>query len=310
MRIIFFGSDDFAATNLEALIKSSHQIVACVTPPDKPKGRHLKVGYSPVKECALQNDIDILQPVDFKEGSFVEKLKDYHADLFVVIAYGRILPRIILSIPKIFCINVHGSLLPKYRGAAPINWAIINGDQLTGVSIIKMNHKMDAGEIIVQTKLKIDQGDTALTLREKMAPLSADLLLSSVSAIENNDYVLTMQNEDNVSFAPILTKNHGLISWKKSAVEIHNLIRGLCPWPGAFTHFQGKILKILETQVLNIDSSSTFPGEVINITPPGVVISTPQNALLVKRVHLESSKPMDSKDFAIGHRLAVGFKFE
>ena len=249
MTLIFFGSDDFALVNLQRLISSPFPVVACVMRPDKPKGRGMKLAASPTKEFALKNKIPVLQPTDLNEASFIRELQKFQADIFVVIAYGKILPAEILKIPKFFCINVHGSLLPKYRGAAPINWAIINGDHTTGVTVIKMNEIMDAGEIINAQSMPMSDDDTAVTLRARMAQTSADLLVKTLQAIATKKFQLTKQDLSDVTYAPKLTKELGVINWKEDAAAIHNLVRGLLPWPGAFTFFEGKRLKILETGI-------------------------------------------------------------
>ena len=306
MKIIFFGSDDFALVNLEKLVQSDHQVAACVTPPDKPKGRGMPVVASPIKECALRQGIALLQPDRLKERWVVEQLKSFQSDLFVVVAYGKILPIEILSIPYLCCLNVHGSLLPKYRGAAPINWAIINGEPETGVSIIKMNTNMDAGDIFDQARITIDKNDTAVSLRSKMAELGAELLVQTIDSLEENAYTLTGQDASKVSFAPKLTKELGLIQWNKTAEAIHNLVRGLLPWPAAHTHFQGKLLKILQTEVVAVQGE---PGEILEINSQGFVVATADGGLLVRQVHLESAKAMDAKSFVFGHKLQAGVRF-
>ncbi len=309
MKIIFFGSDDFAVTHLEALVKSGHQVVGCVTQPDKPKGRDLQVAASPVKDCAQKHNLPILQPMKLKDSETILQLKNFQADLFVVVAYGKIFPAEILSLPKIFCVNVHGSLLPKYRGAAPINWAIINGEATTGVTMIKLNSAMDAGEIISQKKLTIERNDTAVTLRKEMAKLGASLLLETLTHIEKESFSLIAQDEKLVTFAPKLTKEHGLIPWEKSAEDIVRLVRGLLPWPTAYTRFGSKILKVLEAHVANVNVEKFSAGQVIDILKDGFVVATGRGGVKVSRVHLESSKPMDAKSFVVGHKLGVGFKF-
>lgn len=305
MKIIFFGSDDFAGVHLEALLKTSHQIVACVTQPDKPKGRGMKVVFSPIKEIALEHKIPLLQPETLKDSNIISELKAFEADLFVVIAYGRILPQEVLDIPKKMAINVHGSLLPKYRGAAPINWAIINGDRETGVSIIKMNVKMDAGEILSDEKLPIAENDDASTLREKMAQKGKELLLKTISSIEKNTVTLRKQDESRVTIASKLTKELGKINWNQEAVKIHNLIRGLKPWPGAYTFYKGKQLKILSSEIKS-SADQAKPGEVLETGRNGILVQARKQSLLIKEVQLEGSKKMTAAEFLIGHSLLKG----
>jgi len=310
MNLIFFGSDDFAATNLERLVKLPHKILACVTQPDKPRDRHLKVTALPVKETALKYSLPILQPETIGDHDFIDKLQSYAADLFVVIAYGKILPVKILSIPKKFCVNVHASLLPKYRGAAPINWAIINGDQITGVSVMKMNAKMDAGEIISQREIRIDPHDTSSTLRLRLAQAGTELLPETIKLIEKNTFQLTPQNEAEATYTKKLTKELGRIDWSDSAVNIHNRVRGLVPWPGAYTHYKRKILKILETQIVEAQAKQSQPGQIVQISKQGMDVAAGTGILRVGKVHLESSKVMDAHSFIVGHKIAMGFSFK
>ncbi|MCR4337372.1 MAG: methionyl-tRNA formyltransferase [Candidatus Omnitrophica bacterium] len=309
MKIIFFGTDDFAAKHLESLLSSSHQILACITQPDRPKGRGMKMISPPVKTIAERRKIPVFQPADFCDQEFLQKLRDFQADLFVVIAYGKILSATILQIPKVYSINVHASLLPQYRGAAPINWVIINGEKETGISIIKMNPKMDAGEIVAQKKIKIAEEATAVTLRAQLVELGTSCLLETIEAIAQGKTKLTPQDESKVTFAAKLTKELGLIPWQKSAIEIHNLVRGLLPWPAAYTFFQGKMLKILET---SWDSSVPFDspvGTIVEIEKERVAVATGRAALWIKKVQPESGKPMDVRSFQAGHALQVGNQF-
>ncbi len=312
MNIIFFGSDDFALTSLEKLIESEHKVLACVTPPDKPKGRGMRMVISPIKEGALRRGIPVLEPSRLEDPPLIEQFKSFQSDLFVVVAYGRILPIEVLSIPYLCCMNVHGSWLPQYRGAAPINWAIINGEEETGISIIKMNTRMDAGDIFAQDRIKITPDDNSLTLRSKMAQLGSDLLLKTIDALEKNAYSLAGQDSSKITYAPKLTKELGLIQWNKSAPSIHNLVRGLLPWPGAYTYYQGKLLKILQTQIIPINSAgkSASAGEVLEITAQGFIVATADQGLLIRQVHPESAKAIDARSFVAGYKLNVGFRFD
>jgi len=310
MNIIFFGSDDFAATNLVRLVSTRHKILACVTQPDKPRDRHLKVTALPVKEAALKHDLPVIQPEVISQDDVVQQLERFAADLFVVIAYGKILPEKILSIPKKFCINVHASLLPKYRGASPINWAIMNGEKISGVSIMKINNKMDAGEIISKMEVAIAPQDTAVTLRIKLAQTGADLLIETMDSVEKNLFKLIPQNETEATYTKKLTKELGRIDWSDSAVNIQNRVRGLVPWPGAYTHYQGKILKILETQIVEAQSKQTHPGQIVQISKQGMDVATGIGILRILKVHLESAKPMEAHSFMVGHKITMGFSFE
>lgn len=310
MRIVFFGSDDFAAVHLEKLIHSTHHVWACVTQPDKPKGRGLKVVDSPIKELTQANKIPLLQPATMKDQDFVNALKECQADLFVVVAYGKILPAEILSIPKIFCVNVHGSLLPKYRGAAPINWAIINGDDHTGVTVMKMSPILDAGEIILQAKLSIAPDDSVVGLRLRMAQLGSVTLLEALDKIQKNNFTLIRQDLAQVSYASKLSKELGHVDWKDPAERIEHLVRGLQPWPGVYASYKGKKFKILSGEATSIDSPLPAPGQIVVLQKEGILVSTGHKALLIKRVQPESGKPMDARAFANGQKLSTAVKFD
>ena len=305
MRIVFFGSDDFAATHLKKLLESSYEIVACVTQPDRPKGRGMKVVDSPIKEMAVAKKIPLLQPETLKSADVISELKAFDADVFVVVAYGKILPENILSIPHVFCVNVHGSLLPKYRGAAPINWAIMNGDDHTGVTVMKMSSVLDAGEIILQAKLAITHDDTVVGLRLRMAQLGAVTLLEALDKIKNKSHALKRQDLSKVSYASKLTKELGYVDWKDPAVKIWNLVRGLQPWPGVSASCNGKKFKILSCEVATAESSMASPGTVVAVKKEGIVVSTGNQPLLITRVQPESGKPMDARSFAAGHKLST-----
>jgi len=310
MKIIFFGSDDFALQHLIALHESEYDVVLCVTQPDRPRNRGQRMTISPIKEYALDQNIEVFQPTDFKSTEVEEYLRKFDSDLFVVIAYGRILPVRILQIPALYAINVHGSVLPKLRGAAPINWAVINGDQNTGLTIIRMNARMDAGEILNVYEFPIGPNDTSETIRNKMMSEGGAFLLETVKQIQNKSVVLTTQDESQVTYASKLNKAMGLIDWKLSAQEIHNLVRGLQPWPGAYTQFKGKILKVFETQVVDGGRlASDVPGKILDVTSGGLVIGAGSGRLLVGFVQQEGAKRMCAADFVRGARIEPGFCF-
>jgi len=310
MKIIFFGSDEFAAGHLEYLLNYPYYVEVCITQPDKAKGRGMKVTMSPVKQCAKKKDMTVLQPDDLKDPSLISQLKNYEPDLFIVIAYGKKLPPEILAIPPLGAINVHGSLLPQYRGAAPINWAIINGEKETGITIIKMNETMDGGEILSQLHINVDPDETALTLKTKMAEIGPGFLLETIEKIKKNKILSIHQDDKSATLAPKLTKELGRIDWGKSAVDIYNLVRGLLPWPGAYVQYKDKVLKILETSVLLGELTDKKSGEVVRIEKEGFAVATGHGVLLIKQVHLEASNPMDAHSFVIGHRLEEGFQFQ
>jgi len=310
MDIIFFGSDDFAAIHLQSLIKSPHHVVACVTQPDRPKGRGMHVLFSPVKEWAQTNKIPVLQPEKLDDGAFRDELRKYPSDIFVVIAYGKFLPKSLLDIPRHGAVNVHASLLPKYRGAAPINWAILNGDKESGVTVIQINGRMDAGDILGAHKIKIEPGETSVSLRAKMLEAGPGLLERILGAIAAGKCKPAVQDEALATHAPKLIKALGRIEWKKDAAEVIHLVRGLLPWPGAYIEYQGKRLKVLEAQQVNKDVSGNEPGQVVETGKEGILVATGKWMILLKRVHLQDAKPMNAHSFVVGHEVEVGYKFK
>jgi len=310
MKIVFLGSSHFALPALEALIKAKHKITCVVTQPDKKRGRHLHLGITDVKALALQAGLKVFQPENINSPASVELLKGLNADLFVVVAYGQLLAQEVLDIPKVFPLNIHASLLPKYRGAAPINWAIIRGEKISGVTIMQVIKKMDAGAIIMQQDIAINHDDDSVSLESKLRDLGAELLLKSIAIIKNKDYKLIPQDEKNVSFAPKLKKSDGLINWQKPAEEINDLIRGALPWPGAFTHYKGKLLKIYKADVVQKTGLSAGAGEILNISKAGLEIVTGKGVLVVRELQLEGKRRMKVEEFAAGHKIFPGDNFK
>jgi len=308
MNIVFFGSSEFAVPSLEGLLTTKHSVSCVVTQPDKQKGRGLHVEATFVKALAIKKGLRIYQPQRINTEEAVEFLKDLKPDLFVVIAYGQILSSKVLSIPGIFAINAHASSLPKLRGAAPINWAIINGEKNTGVTIIKMTEKMDAGPIIGHKTVEIKEDDDALSLEEKLSRIAKDLLLQALAAIENNNYTLTQQDEKKATFAPKLKKEDGLIYWHKSARDISNLIRGCLNWPGACTHYKGKILKIYKAKVFQSPPvmPQSSPGSVTQVNKDGIIVATGKDSLIIQELQLEGRRKMESSEFILGHKIEAG----
>jgi len=309
MKIIFFGSDDFAALHLEHLLASGHEILCCVTGPDKPQGRGMKISVSPIKQIALDRPIPCLQPLSLKDSDIVNALKSYKADIFVVVAYGRLLTQQILDIPRMLCMNVHGSLLPKYRGAAPVNWAILNGDKETGVTIQKMALALDAGDIIAQEKMSIGDDENAAQLRKRMAQLGAELLVRILNKFPTGQFPLNPQDERQVSYAPKLAKEMGKIDWKKTAQQIKNQVLGLQPWPGAYTFYNGKMLKITQIQIMTEGIDPSSPGQVHNSDKNGFYLACSDKLLLIKEVQPEAGKLMPASSFVAGHKIAPGYSF-
>jgi len=310
MNIVFFGSAQFAVASLKALLDSGHTVFSVVTQPDRKKGRGLHIEGIPVKACALRAGLQVYQPAKVNASESVEYLKKLNPDLFVVVAYGQILSKEILSIPKIFAINAHASILPKYRGASPINFALINGEESTGVTIIKMAEKMDAGPIILSKKIDITSDDTFVSLEEKLSLLAASLVVESIKLIETDDFRLTEQNEAQASFAPKIKKEDGLIDWKKPAEEIYNFIRGILIWPGAFTYYNGKLIKIFKAQIVKSQDSKSFgePGRILNFSKDGIVVETSKGNLIIEELQVEGKKKMKAEEFISGHKIKTGEK--
>jgi methionyl-tRNA formyltransferase len=310
MKIVFFGTSDFALVILRRLLDSEHKVLTVVTQPDRQKGRSLKVTPSPVKALAAAKGIPVYQPVDASGRDSVAYLKKFGADLFVVVAFGQILKKDILDIPRIYSVNVHGSLLPKYRGAAPTNWAIINGDETTGITVIKMNEKMDEGDIILTKEIPVDREDTNVTLSEKLSDLGADTLIEALGSISSGSARLIRQDSSVATYAPKLKKEDGLVDWNESAAKIHNKVRGFLPWPSGYTYFGKKILKILNTELFDASDAGARPGEVTEILKhKGIVVKTGKGSILVKYVQIEAKRPFDTDAFLCGHKLSKGYVF-
>lgn len=310
MKIVFFGSGNFAIPILQALLAGKYDVVCAVTQPDKRAGRHLQLTHPPVKTYCLEFNLLVFQPDNLHGDKIYDYLKRFNADLFVVVSYGRIIPKKIIDLPKIFSLNVHASLLPKYRGAAPINRAIINGEEITGVSIIKMNEFMDRGQIIMHKSLSVSDSDNAQSLSDRLAKLGKDAIIQVLDSIKNKKFSLTEQDEKYASYAPKLTKQDGLIDWKRKGKDIFNQIRGLVPWPGSYTYFNNKILKIWKVQYpdskdCQIDSSAKF-GQIVDITSDSIIIRCRDSVLAIKEVQIESGKRMSVYDFVVGHKIKKG----
>ena len=306
MNIIFFGSDNFAVLPLEAIIRSEHKVLGVVTQPDKKKGRGLAAASTAVKVAALAAGILVYQPDDINSTEAVDFLKKINTDLFVVAAYGQILSQEVLSLPRLFCLNIHASLLPKYRGASCINRAIIDGERTGGVTVIKMTPQLDAGPVIAQKSVEIDPADTSISLEEKLSGLAVTLLLETLKAIKNNNYSLAPQDESMVTFAPKLKKCDGLIDWKMPAERIHNLIRGCLGWPGAFTYYRGKSIKVFKARPERKCAHQAKPGEVLEAGSQGIVAAAGSGALVIEELQLEAKKRMSAADFLAGNRILAG----
>jgi len=308
MDIVFFGSSNFAVPSLKALKTSGHKISCVVTQPDRKKGRGLSVGATLIKQLAEEFNLKTYQPENINIPEAIKFLKGLNPDLFVVIAYGQILSSDILNIPKALSVNLHASLLPKYRGAAPINWAVIKGEKTTGITVMKMAKEMDAGPIIQQKEIEVSNLDTSVTLEDKLSPLAAQLLLTTLSSIEDNSYSLIPQDENKVSFSPKLKKEDGRIDWNKPASDIYNLIRGCISWPGAYTYYNGKLLKIYKTKASPCVCGplSSVVGKIISISKEGIVVATGKDNLIIEELQIEGKRMMKVEEFITGHKICVG----
>lgn len=311
MRIVFFGTSEFALPSLRALMESRHELVALVTQPDRQKGRSLKVSPPPAKVVAAARGIPVLQPLDASSPESAGFLRSLAPDLFVVISFGQILRKAVLGIPRVWALNVHGSLLPSYRGAAPTNWAIINGDKKSGVTVMKMNERMDEGDIVLQKNIVIEDDDTNITLSEKLSSLGAGALIEAIDLIESGGAKPVAQDGSKATYAAKLKKEDGLIAWSQRAQDIHNRIRGLLPWPGAYTHYEGKILKVLKTEIFGRPSGDARTGEVLDVLKnKGIIVQTGQGSVAIRHLQLEGKAAMDADAFVRGHRLAKGCIFK
>ncbi|MEI3322286.1 MAG: methionyl-tRNA formyltransferase [Eubacterium sp.] len=302
MKIVFMGTPDFSVNALENIVKAGHDVVGVITQPDKPKGRGGKMQYTPVKEKALELGLDVYQPQRVKETEFIEKLKEMNPDAIVVIAFGQILPKAILDMPKYGCINVHASLLPKYRGAAPIQWSVIDGEKETGVTTMYMNEGLDTGDIIDKVVVPIDKKETGGSLFDKLAIEGGKLILKTLIELENGTAVRTPQDDSKSNYAGMINKQLGKIDFNKSANEIERLIRGLNPWPSAYTKMDGKTLKIWDADVDDSENDSA-PGTITEIGKDFIRVATGKGSLKILELQLEGKKRMKTRDFLNGAKI-------
>ena len=306
MKIVYMGTPDFAVGPLEAMVEAGYEITAVVTQPDKPKGRSDRLIPSPVKECALRYGIPVLTPKKIKAPEAVEELKKYEADLFVVAAFGQILSEEILTMPRLGCINIHASLLPKYRGAAPIQWSIIDGEKETGITIMQMDKGLDTGDILFQKVFPILDIDTGESLFGKLAEVGARFLVEVLPDIEAGNIHPIKQDEEKSTYAKMLSKAIGEIDWSKAADTIEHLVRGLNSWPSAYTRLNGKQLKLWQSHVvLGIDKE---PGTVCEVTKDAIIVATGKDGLAITELQLEGKKRMTARDFLAGRAVETGTK--
>lgn len=308
MKFIYFGSAEFSSIVLDTLYQRGFTPVLIVTQPDKPKGRGLKYLPTRVSLFAEEKGIPCVKPASIKTEEINSKLREEEADLFLVADYGRILPASLISLPGMFTIALHPSLLPRYRGCAPVNWAVINGDNRTGVTIFKINEKVDSGGIIFQKEIEIGNDEDVISLTARLAKEGAGLIIENIEKILNKSYSLIIQDEGMASFAPKLKKEDGRINWGVDASRIKNIVRGTLGWPSAYTFYKEKILKILNAEVIR-EESKEHPAVIVKIDKEGIYTATGQNILKIKKLKLEGKKEMDAYPFVCGYKVKAGEKF-
>lgn len=318
MKIVFMGTPDFAKGVLECICNlSEHTVTAVVTQPDKPKGRSQSLVSSPVKEYALSKGIEVFQPVRIRNAESIEELRKYEADIFIVAAFGQILPKEILEMPRYGCINVHASLLPKYRGAAPIQWAIANDEKITGVTIMQMNEGLDTGDILTSREVQIDADETGESLFNKLMQEGSKLLVDTLGRIERGDITPVPQNDEISSYAKMIKKEMGLLDFSKSARSIECLVRAFTPWPGGFTYLNGKILKIKKCRAMGEDeiddesmecAKKAHVGETVKITKECIYVKCGEGFLGIDALQPEGKKSMSTHDFLLGYNLKAGIR--
>lgn len=305
MKIIFMGTPDFSVGTLEALVEAGHEVVLAVTQPDKPKGRGKEMQFTPVKECALAHNIPVYQPKKIREPECIEELKKYQADVCVVVAFGQILPKEILEMTPYGCINVHASLLPKYRGAAPIQWAVINGEKVSGVTTMRMDEGLDTGDMILKEEVTLAPDETGGSLFDRLAEVGAKLAVQTLQALEDGTAEFTPQDHEKATQVGMIKKSFGEMDFTKSAVELERLIRGLNPWPGTYTEYQGKTLKIWGATVEDGGDPSKA-GTIVNVKKHSFGIQTKDGILVPTEIQLEGKKRMTAEAFLCGVSLEEG----
>lgn len=311
MKIVFMGTPDFAAGALEALIKAGHEVTAVVTQPDKPRGRSKELLPPPVKACALAHGIPVMQPRKIKTPEAIEELKRYSADVYIVAAFGQILSQEILDIPEYGSLNIHASLLPKYRGASPIQHVIIDGEEKTGVTIMQMDAGVDTGDMLYKKEVEIEPEDNYETLHDKLTVLGGEAIVEALALLETGRLVPEKQDEGLSCYASLIQKNMGEIDFSKTAVQIDRLIRGMTPWPSAYTFYKGKQLKIWKAQpTVTENVFGRKPGEILKVEKDSVTVATGEGALRILELQLEGKKRMNAHDFLLGVRMVPGDMLE
>ena len=309
MRVVFMGTPDFAVGTLQALLASRHEVAAVVTQPDKPKGRGKAMQFTPVKEVAVEANIPVLQPKKVREPEAIEEIRKFQPDVIVVVAFGQIIPKTILDMPKYGCVNVHASLLPKYRGAAPIQWAVIDGEEKSGVTTMQMDEGLDTGDMLLTEEVTLDPEETGGSLFDKLSAVGAQLLLKTLDELEAGSIVPRPQPEESTTaYAAMLNKKMGEIDWNQSAVKIERLVRGLNPWPSAYTHLSGKTLKIWKASVQAQREPHGDAGRIVLMDKKHFGIQTGDGILEIQELQLEGKKRMTADAFLRGYQLEDGTK--
>ncbi len=306
MKIVFMGTPDFAVPSLEMLVNEGYEVVAAVTQPDKPKGRGNKLTAPPVKEFALLHGINVLQPEKIKTPEFIEQIRALNPDLLITAAYGKILSKDLLEVPTKGCINVHGSLLPAYRGAAPINWAVINGEKKTGITTMFTDVGLDTGDMLLKKELEINPDMTVGELHDKMAVLGAEVLKETLIELKKGTLKRIPQQDSESTYAPMMNKELGLIDWNKTAQQVHNLVRGTDPWPGAYTFLNGNRMRVWKTSLTNEKSDSHYIGQIIEVSDDGILVKCSDEYILIREIQFDSSKRMNVRDYIRGHQIDAG----
>lgn len=306
MKIVFMGTPDFAVGALEALIKAGHEITAVVTQPDKPKGRSKELQFPPVKECAVRHGIPVFQPKKIKTPENIEELKKYPADIYIVAAFGQLLSQEILDIPEFGCLNIHASLLPKYRGASPIQRVIIDGEKKTGVTIMQMNAGLDTGDMLYKKEVDISDEDTFETLHDKLMIVGGEAVTEALDLLEGGELVPEKQDDSLSCYASLIKKEMGELDFdSKTAEELDRLVRGMNPWPSAYTYFRRKQLKIWKAKPVG-NSTQAEPGCVAGVTKDFIEVSAKEGTLLIYELQLEGKKRMSTHDFLLGIKPEIG----
>lgn len=311
MKVIFMGTPDFSVGTLEALVEAGHEVCLAVTQPDKPKGRGKEMQFTPVKETAVRLGIPVYQPKRVRQPECVEELRKYQADVMVVVAFGQILPKEILELTPYGCMNVHASLLPKYRGAAPIQWSIIGGEKVTGVTTMQMDEGLDTGDMLLKTEVPITPEETGESLHDKLAEAGAALCVKTLEALQAGTIQPEKQGESPTPYARMLDKKMGNIDWTRPAEEIERLVRGLNSWPSAYTHWNGKVLKIWKADVVDAEENmcAAEPGTVVSVEKDSFYVQTGNRLLAVKELQIPGKKRMETGAFLRGYTLEAGTVF-